>query len=141
MVRGRGCWKAPRSNEGGDAATGPRLLFPPAVAFALLPLRTPGKPCVFNEFFGNLYHLNAEEELESMDHPKDSAFKVRFGPRGMKTTVAEQMAEEVTAVYPVGFLIGVAPLTEGEKIDMAVGDYNRLLDKKIAEIQQKCGVK
>ena len=37
----------------------------------------------FDEFFGNLYHLNAEEEPEDVDYPKDPAFKARFGPRGV----------------------------------------------------------
>jgi len=37
----------------------------------------------FEEFFGNLYHLNAEEEPEDPDYPKDPAFKKRFGPRGV----------------------------------------------------------
>jgi arylsulfatase len=37
----------------------------------------------FDEFFGNLYHLNAEEEPELLDYPKDPAFKERFGPRGV----------------------------------------------------------
>src|SRR5271165_3878705 len=37
----------------------------------------------FDEFFGNLYHLNAEEEPEHPDYPKDPAFRQRFGPRGV----------------------------------------------------------
>jgi arylsulfatase A-like enzyme len=37
----------------------------------------------FDEFFGNLYHLNAEEEPEHADYPKDPAFKAQFGPRGV----------------------------------------------------------
>lgn len=37
----------------------------------------------FDEFFGNLYHLNAEEEPENPDYPRDPAFKKRFGPRGV----------------------------------------------------------
>ncbi|MDR7099019.1 arylsulfatase A-like enzyme [Lysobacter niabensis] len=37
----------------------------------------------FDEFFGNLYHLNAEEEPENEDYPKDSKFKKKFGPRGV----------------------------------------------------------
>jgi arylsulfatase len=37
----------------------------------------------FDEFFGNLYHLNAEEEPEQEDYPKDPAFKAKFGPRGV----------------------------------------------------------
>ena len=37
----------------------------------------------FDEFFGNLYHLNAEEEPENSDYPKDPEFKKKFGPRGV----------------------------------------------------------
>jgi arylsulfatase len=37
----------------------------------------------FDEFFGNLYHLNAEEEPENPDYPKDPSFRARFGPRGV----------------------------------------------------------
>jgi arylsulfatase len=42
-------------------------------------------PCVhgFDEFFGNLYHLNAEEEPENPDYPKNPQFKQKFGPRGV----------------------------------------------------------
>ena len=37
----------------------------------------------FDEFYGNLYHLNAEEEPEQADYPKDPAFRAKFGPRGV----------------------------------------------------------
>ena len=37
----------------------------------------------FDEFFGNLYHLNAEEEPECDDYPKNPEFKKKFGPRGV----------------------------------------------------------
>jgi arylsulfatase len=37
----------------------------------------------FDEFYGNLYHLNAEEEPELPDYPKDPAFKAKYGPRGV----------------------------------------------------------
>jgi arylsulfatase len=42
-------------------------------------------PCVhgFDEFLGNLYHLNAEEEPENPDYPKSPKFRARFGPRGV----------------------------------------------------------
>ena len=42
----------------------------------------------FDEFFGNLYHLNAEEEPENPDYPQDPAFKQRFGPRGVMRSFA-----------------------------------------------------
>ena len=37
----------------------------------------------FDEFFGNLYHLNAEQEPECPDYPKDAEFKKKYGPRGV----------------------------------------------------------
>jgi len=37
----------------------------------------------FDEFFGNLYHLNAEEEPETEDYPKDPSYRKKFGPRGV----------------------------------------------------------
>jgi arylsulfatase A-like enzyme len=42
----------------------------------------------FDEFFGNLYHLNAEEEPELPDYPKDKAYRDKFGPRGVLKCVA-----------------------------------------------------
>ena len=42
----------------------------------------------FDEFFGNLYHLNAEEEPETYYYPKDPEFKKNFGPRGVIKSVA-----------------------------------------------------
>jgi len=37
----------------------------------------------FDEFFGNLYHLNAEEEPENEDYPKSPEFRKKYGPRGV----------------------------------------------------------
>jgi len=47
--------------------------------------RNPSLPTVngFDEFFGNLYHLNAEEEPELPDYPKDPGYLAKFGPRGV----------------------------------------------------------
>ncbi|MFI3188428.1 MAG: arylsulfatase [Methylococcales bacterium] len=42
----------------------------------------------FDEFYGNLYHLNAEEEPELPDYPKDPEFRKKFGPRGVLHTWA-----------------------------------------------------
>ncbi|MDB4962507.1 MAG: arylsulfatase [Myxococcales bacterium] len=42
----------------------------------------------FDEFFGNLYHLNAEEEPELPDYPKNPEFRKKFGPRGVLHTYA-----------------------------------------------------
>jgi arylsulfatase A-like enzyme len=42
----------------------------------------------FDEFFGNLYHLNAEEEPENPDYPKDPQFRAKWGPRGVIKSMA-----------------------------------------------------
>jgi arylsulfatase len=42
----------------------------------------------FDEFFGNLYHLNAEEEPEQPDYPKNPEFLKKYGPRGVMSCVA-----------------------------------------------------
>ena len=43
----------------------------------------------FDEFFGNLYHLNAEQEPEHPDYPKNPEFKKKFGPRGVIKSTAD----------------------------------------------------
>jgi arylsulfatase len=64
----------------------------------------------FDEFFGNLYHLNAEEEPENVDYPKDPEFKKRFGPRGVIHSFSD------------GRITDTGPLTRKrmETIDMEV---------------------
>ena len=48
----------------------------------------------FDEFFGNLYHLNAEEEPENEDYPQDPEFKKKFGPRGIIKASADGSIED-----------------------------------------------
>ena len=48
----------------------------------------------FDEFYGNLYHLNAEEEPETYYYPKDPAFKKKFGPRGVIRSTADGKIED-----------------------------------------------
>ena len=48
----------------------------------------------FDEFFGNLYHLNAEEEPEGYFYPKDPEFKKKFGPRGVIKSTADGKIED-----------------------------------------------
>jgi arylsulfatase A-like enzyme len=48
----------------------------------------------FDEFFGNLYHLNAEEEPELRDYPKDPAFRAKYGPRGVLDCKATNTDDE-----------------------------------------------
>jgi len=48
----------------------------------------------FDEFFGNLYHMNAEEEPETYFYPKDPEFRKRFGPRGVIHSWADGRIED-----------------------------------------------
>ena len=48
----------------------------------------------FDEFFGNLYHLNAEEEPEGYYYPKDPEFRKKFGPRGVIHATADGKIED-----------------------------------------------
>lgn len=48
----------------------------------------------FDEFFGNLYHLNAEEEPEGYYYPKDPEFRKKFGPRGVLHATADGKIED-----------------------------------------------
>ena len=48
----------------------------------------------FDEFFGNLYHLNAEEEPENADYPKNPEFRKKFGPRGVIKSSADGKIED-----------------------------------------------
>ncbi|MEP2706389.1 MAG: arylsulfatase [Roseibium sp.] len=48
----------------------------------------------FDEFFGNLYHLNAEEEPENPDYPKDPEFREKYGPRGVIKSSADGSIED-----------------------------------------------
>lgn len=52
----------------------------------------------FDEFFGNLYHLNAEEEPENPDYPKSPEFRKRFGPRGVIHSYADGRIEDTGAL-------------------------------------------
>jgi arylsulfatase A-like enzyme len=67
----------------------------------------------FDEFFGNLYHLNAEEEPELPDYPKDPEFRKKFGPRG------------VIHSYSDGKIEDTGPLTKKrmETIDDEITDH------------------
>jgi arylsulfatase A-like enzyme len=48
----------------------------------------------FDEFFGNLYHLNAEEDPENRFYPQDPEFRKRYGPRGVLRTFADGRIED-----------------------------------------------
>ena len=60
--------------------------------------------------------------------------------QGEKAHVVQQVAMGVTSIYPAGLVLGILTGTEGTKIQVATGEYNQMIDKKIAEIKSTCGV-
>jgi arylsulfatase len=80
----------------------------------------------FDEFFGNLYHLNAEEEPEQEDYPKNPEFKQKFGPRGVLHCFASDVDD--TTVDPRFGPIGkqkcedTGPLTR-KRMETADGEF------------------
>ena len=48
----------------------------------------------FDEFLGNLYHLNAEEEPENRNYPQDPEFRKKYGPRGVIHSFADGRVED-----------------------------------------------
>jgi hypothetical protein len=57
-----------------------------------------------------------------------------------KASVAQQAAMGVTAIAPVGLVAGLVTRTEGTKVKVATGEYNKALDAKIAEIKATCSI-
>jgi hypothetical protein len=55
-----------------------------------------------------------------------------------KASVEKMIAEGITAVVPIGAVVGIVTLREGEKFKVATDVYNKDIDKKIAEIKAQC---
>ena len=57
-----------------------------------------------------------------------------------KTHVGKEIAAGVSAIVPVSLVVNLVKGTEKEHFTVATGDYNDMLDKKIAEIKTTCGL-
>jgi len=95
----------------------------------------------FDEFYGNLYHLNAEEEPEQPDYPKDPTFRAKFGPRGVLDCKAS--ATDDTTVDPRFGKVGrqvckdTGPLTKQRMLTVDDDIANRAVD--FIQRQQRAG--
>ncbi len=58
-----------------------------------------------------------------------------------KANVAQQVASGATAIAPAGLVMGVLTGTEGTKISVASGDYNKAIDNRIEQIKMECGLR
>jgi hypothetical protein len=57
-----------------------------------------------------------------------------------KVSTAKMIADGVTSITPVGLVAGAATGTEKGKLQIASGDYNKMIDQKIAQIKSTCGI-
>jgi hypothetical protein len=57
-----------------------------------------------------------------------------------KAHVAQQVAMGITAIAPAGLVMGVLIGTEQTKLQVATGDYNNMIDQRIADIKMTCGL-
>ena len=58
-----------------------------------------------------------------------------------KAHTAQQIAQVVAAITPAGFVLGALTGTEGTKVQVASGEYNTMIDNRIAAIKATCGVR
>jgi hypothetical protein len=57
-----------------------------------------------------------------------------------KAHVAEQIAMGVSSIIPVGLVVGIVTGSAGTKFRVATGEYDKMIDEKIAEIKSECGL-
>ncbi len=60
--------------------------------------------------------------------------------RGEKANVAARITEAVSSPTPAGATLGILTLTETTKWKVAAGEYNKMIDKRIAQIKAECGI-
>src|SRR6516225_8562079 len=82
----------------------------------------------FDEFYGNLYHLYAEEEPELPDYPKDPTFRAKYGPRGVMDCKASDRDDPT--IDPRFGKVGkdTGPLTKARMVTIDDDITNRSVD-------------
>jgi hypothetical protein len=58
-----------------------------------------------------------------------------------KANVGQQIVSGATSIIPIGAVVHVLQLDEGKQLEVGIGEYNRMLDKRIAEIKKECNIK
>ena len=107
-------------------------------------LRLVGLPVVFLTVMslvacGAKHQKEVEQEMKQPINCATAEGDIRV-LKSEKAHVGQQIVEGVTSITPPGFIMGVVSGTEKEKLKVGVGEYNEMIDKRIAEIKVKCGV-
>jgi hypothetical protein len=81
---------------------------------------------------------------QGLEHPAPVDCRTADGDlrvlQAEKANVAQRIVEGVTAIYPAGAVLGIVTGTEGTKISVAIGEYDKMIDKRIALIKSTCGL-
>lgn len=85
------------------------------------------------------HYKSAEENLKQPVNCTTAEADIRV-LHNEKVHVGQQIAAGVSAIMPIGLVVGAATGTEGAKAQVATGDYNRMIDQKIEEIKMTCGI-
>ena len=89
------------------------------------------------------YAMEEKEVLEEMKQPINCATAegdIRV-LESEKAHVAKQIIDGVTAIVPASAVLGILMGTETTKLKVATGEYDKMIDKRIAEIKSECGLK
>jgi hypothetical protein len=83
---------------------------------------------------------HAEQDLQKPINCDTAAGDIRM-LQHEKAHAMDQIAQGVSAISPAGAVVGLAKGTEGTSMKVASGDYNKMIDKRIAEIKAHCGIR
>jgi type IV pilus biogenesis protein CpaD/CtpE len=88
--------------------------------------------------------MRQRKVIHDLEHPAPVNCNTAEGDlrvlQSEKANVAERIAEGVTAVAPAGAALGILTWTEPTKIKVAAGEYNKMIDKRMAQIRQEYGL-
>jgi hypothetical protein len=65
---------------------------------------------------------------------------VRWGAGDLEASVADQVARGITAIVPASAVVGLVGGQEGAKLEIASGEYNAMIDQRIAAIRARCNL-
>ena len=57
-----------------------------------------------------------------------------------KANVGQRLVEGATMIYPAGAVMGILTGTEQTKFQVATGEYDKMIDRRIAQIKSTCGL-
>ena len=88
--------------------------------------------------------MEQQQVEQSLDNPARVDCRTAPGDlrvlQAEKANVAQRVVEGATAIYPAGLVMGVLTGTETTKISVATGEYDRMIDQRIALIKSTCGL-